>query len=29
MGEKTSDFEEETTSIVKIEEMSLEESQLA
>jgi len=29
MEEKTSDFEEETTSIVKIEEMSLEESQLA
>ena len=29
MGEKASDFEEETTSIVKIEEMSLEESQLA
>ena len=29
MDEKTSDFEEETTSIVKIEEMSLEESQLA
>ena len=29
MEEKTSDFEEETTSIVKIEEMSLEESQVA
>jgi hypothetical protein len=29
MEEQTSDFEEETTSIVKIEEMSLEESQLA
>ena len=29
MEEKTSDFEEETTSVVKIEEMSLEESQLA